>query len=69
MYSRSQPASTHSTAHDATVGERSRKQKISDYDQPRIAMETAYKVWSFSLPTRSAAEVESMTIGGADPRS
>jgi hypothetical protein len=23
----------------------------------------------FSLPTRSAAEVESMMIGGADPRS
>ena len=37
--------------------------------QPRTTMETAYKVWSFSLPTRSAAEVESMTIGGADPRS
>ena len=31
MYSRSQPASTHSTAHDATVGERSRKQKIPTY--------------------------------------
>src|SRR3989337_4554686 len=30
MYSRSQPASTHSTAHDATVGERSRKQKFPD---------------------------------------
>ena len=30
MYSRSQPASTHSTAHDATVGERGRKQKYFD---------------------------------------
>ena len=31
MYSRSQPASTHSTPHDATVGERSRKQKKLTY--------------------------------------
>src|SRR3990170_7246117 len=31
MYSRSQSASTHSTAHDATVGERSRKQKKLTY--------------------------------------
>ena len=30
MYSRSKPASTHSTALDATEGERDRKQKISD---------------------------------------
>ena len=30
MYSRSKPASTHSTALDATVGERRRKQKFSD---------------------------------------
>ena len=29
MYSRSQPASTHSTTHDATVGEHGRKQKFS----------------------------------------
>ena len=32
-------------------------------------METSYKVCSFSLPTRSAAEVESMLIVGAEPRS
>ena len=69
MYSRSQPASAHSTAHDATVGERDRKQKnpysehAQDHygdcillgnaaenknfrptHQPRITMETAYKV-------------------------
>ena len=31
MYSRSQHASTHSTALDATVGERSRKKKFPTY--------------------------------------
>ena len=56
MYSRSKPASTHSTALDATVGERSRKQKISDLRTspgPLWRLHTWFD--PFSLPTRSAA--------------
>ena len=56
MYSRSKPASTHSTALDATVGERSRKQKISDLRTspgPLWRLHTWFDL--FSLPTRSAA--------------
>ena len=56
MYSRSKPASTHSTALDATVGERSRKQKNSDLRTspgPLWRLHTWFD--PFSLPTRSAA--------------
>ena len=53
MYSRSKPASTHSTAHDATVGERSRKQKISDL---RTSPGPLWRLHTwFPLPIRSAA--------------
>ena len=70
MYSRSQPTSTHSTAHDATVGERSRKQKISDLRTspgPLWRLHTWFDLFRYRLVAQR--EVESMTIGGADPRS
>ena len=49
MYSRSQPASTYSTAHDATVGERNRKQKISDLRTspgPLWRLHTRFDLWN-----------------------
>ena len=70
MYSRSQPASTHSTAHDATVGERDRKQKNPDLctsPGPPWGLHTWFDLFRYRLVAQR--EVESMTIGGADPRS
>ena len=70
MYSRSKPASTHSTALDATVRERSRKQKFSDLRTspgPLWRLHTWFDLFRYRLVAQR--EVESMTIGGADPRS
>ena len=51
MWSRSKPVSTHRTAHDATVGKCSRKQKKSPYATPKITMKLHRGLYHRSLPT------------------
>ena len=70
MYSRSKPASTHSTALDALMGNATENKKIADLRTspgPLWRLHTWFDLFRYRLVAQR--EVESMTIGGADPRS